>query len=113
MTWVRIIIMTKWIPIAKTSEIPSGSRKVFDINDRRVAIFNVNDHYYAIESICTHAMFELDDAPLEDCTIICPLHGARFSLETGAVLSPPAYEDLVTFAVQIEGDMIYVSEDPN
>jgi len=104
--------MAVMIPIAKTSEIPEGSRKIVDINDRRVAIFNVNNQYYAIESICTHAMFELDDAPLEDCTIICPLHGARFSLETGAVLSPPAYEDLVTFAVAVEGDTIYVSEDP-
>jgi len=104
--------MTNWIPVATRAELPEGERKIVDINDRRVAVFHIQDAYYAIESLCTHAMFELDDAPIEDCTIICPLHGARFCLKTGDVLSPPAYEGLTTYAVRLEGDTILVSDEP-
>ena len=38
--------------------------------------------------------------------ISCPLHGAVFDLKTGAVLTPPASEDLKSYEVKIEGTTI-------
>jgi 3-phenylpropionate/trans-cinnamate dioxygenase ferredoxin subunit len=40
--------------------------------------------------------------------VVCPRHGARFSVRTGEVLAPPAYEDVATFAVRVEGGLVQV-----
>ena len=46
------------------------------------------------------------------CRTITPmLHGARFCLRTGEVLSPPAYEGLHIFPVKIEDGDVWVRDD--
>ena len=56
----------------------------------------------------THAYARLSDGWLDGITIECPLHAARFDIRTGAVLDPPATEDLKTYPVRIVGDDIQV-----
>ena len=42
--------------------------------------------------------------------MICPRHGARFDLRTGAVLSLPATEDVDAFAVeQRDGELFVIA----
>ena len=45
---------------------------------------------------------------IQGTLISCPLHGAVFDLKTGEVMSPPAFEDLKTFKLKIEGTSIKV-----
>jgi nitrite reductase/ring-hydroxylating ferredoxin subunit len=40
-----------------------------------------------------------------------PLHQARFSVRTGAVLSPPAPEPLKVYPVKVNGDEVFVDLD--
>ena len=40
--------------------------------------------------------------------VVCPHHGAEFCIRTGAVLSPPAYEDIATFPVRVEHGTVQV-----
>jgi nitrite reductase/ring-hydroxylating ferredoxin subunit len=46
--------MAEFITICPVEEIPNGKREVFDINGRWVAIFCVDNRFYAIEDACTH-----------------------------------------------------------
>ena len=39
-------------------EIPAGGSKLVQIEDVRIALFNLDGKYYAIEDVCTH-----DDGP--------------------------------------------------
>ncbi len=48
---------------------------------------------------------------LDGDQIICPRHGARFCIKTGAVKSPPAYEDIACFPVRIENGQIQVKDE--
>lgn len=103
--------MTTWHNVIAVDKLAQGERAFLDLDDgTRVAVFNLNGDYAAIESMCTHAMFELDDAPVEGDKIICPLHGAQFCLRTGKVCTPPAYEDLKTFPVRIVEGMIQIQD---
>ena len=43
--------------------------------------------------------------------IICPRHGARFCVKTGAVKCAPAYEDIATFPIRIEQGRLQVRDD--
>jgi 3-phenylpropionate/trans-cinnamate dioxygenase ferredoxin subunit len=40
--------------------------------------------------------------------VICPRHGARFCLKTGAALTPPAYEPIRIFEVRERDGQIEV-----
>lgn len=75
-----------------------------------VAVFNLDGEYYAIEDVCTHDGGILTGGTLEGEQIVCPRHGARFSIKTGEVLAPPAYEDIATFPLRVEGGMIQVRD---
>lgn len=93
--------MYKWINITETKNIKPGSRYFYDLDDTTIIIFNINDNFYAIDHLCTHAHFSLEDGDLEGETIECPLHGAKFCLRTGDALTPPACENLQIYKTQI------------
>ena len=100
--------MSGWIDIGGVNELESTSRLEGDVDGYRVRVARVSGRLYAFEDRCTHDDSPFDDAPIEGCEIICPRHGARFSLESGDALSPPAYEPLRIFEVREVGGRIEV-----
>lgn len=100
--------MSDWIDIGGASELESTSRLEGELDGYRVRVVRVNGTLYAFEDRCTHDDSPFEDAPIEDCEIICPRHGARFSLQSGEALSPPAYEPLRVFEVREAGGRIQV-----
>ncbi len=103
--------MSNWIPLARAEDIPPGRCRAFDVDDRMIAVVNLDGEFFAIDNICTHAYAELCQGPIVGDQIQCPLHGARFSIRTGAVTAPPAYEPLNTYPVRVEGDSIEIRID--
>lgn len=103
--------MSDWIDVARSEELPPGARKVVDVDGVAVAVFNLGGEYYAIEDVCTHDGGELASGEVEGDVIVCPRHGARFSIKTGAVLAPPAYEPVATFAVRVHDGVVQVRDD--
>jgi 3-phenylpropionate/trans-cinnamate dioxygenase ferredoxin subunit len=100
--------MSDWVDIGSATELESTSRLEADVAGFRVRVASVGGRLYAFEDRCTHDDSPFDDAPIEDCEIICPRHGARFSLQSGEALSPPAYEPLRIFAVRAVDGRIQV-----
>jgi 3-phenylpropionate/trans-cinnamate dioxygenase ferredoxin subunit len=100
--------MSDWIDIGSTAELESTSRLEGEVDGYRVRVARVGGTLYAFEDRCTHDDSPFDDAPIEDCEIICPRHGARFSLRSGEALSPPAYEPLRIFEVREEAGRVQV-----
>ena len=100
--------MSDWIDIGAAAELESTSRLEADIAGFRVRVARVSGRLYAFEDRCTHDDSPFDDAPIEGCEIICPRHGARFSMESGEALSPPAYEPLRIFEVRENDGRIQV-----
>ncbi len=76
-----------------------------------VAVFNLDGELHAIEDICTHDGGELASGVVDGDAIVCPRHGARFSIRTGEVLAPPAYEPVAVFPVRIEKGRVQVRDD--
>jgi nitrite reductase/ring-hydroxylating ferredoxin subunit/metal-sulfur cluster biosynthetic enzyme len=97
-----------FVKVASVGEIPMGGLKEVRLEDRTLAIFHLDDGYYAIEDVCTHDGGPLAEGILEGDIIECPRHGARFDLKTGAVLSLPAVTPVPTFEVRVVGEEIQV-----
>ncbi|GBG12691.1 nitrite reductase [Novimethylophilus kurashikiensis] len=100
--------MNAWIDVAAADDWPSGTCKVADHHGLPIAVFNLQGRFYATDNICTHEYAELCGGAIEGEEIVCPWHGARFSIPTGKVNSAPAYEDLKTYPVRVEGGMVQV-----
>ena len=96
-----------WIDVALASAVAPGGYEVVDTKEgtrlKKIGKF------FAIEDVCTHDGEELTGGPIEDAEIVCPRHGARFCLRTGAALTAPAYEPVRTFPVRVQNGMIQVS----
>ena len=103
--------MPEWVDVARVEDFPSGTVRTVQIEGTAIAVFNLNGRYYAIEDQCSHEAETLSDGEVAGEEIICPRHGAHFSISTGAALSPPAYEPVATFPVRVEGGMVMVKDD--
>lgn len=101
--------MPTWFDIIKISDFPIDARKVVIIDGISIVLFNLEGNYYAIRNQCTHQDFPLAEGPIENGIITCPFHGAQFSIITGEVKAPPAFEDITTYNVRIENDWIQIA----
>jgi 3-phenylpropionate/trans-cinnamate dioxygenase ferredoxin component len=97
-----------WIDAASVAELVPGTCCTVEADGVFIVIFNVDGDYYAIEDRCSHEEEILSAGQLEGREIICPRHGARFSVVTGAALSEPAEEPVATIPVRVEGGMVQV-----
>ena len=104
-----------FIKVAKTSEISVGKMKAIKLGDKEVLIANIEGKYYAIGNRCTHKGGDLSKGKLENSIVTCPLHGAKFDLTTGKVVSGPKIgpfkgraENEPVYEVKVENDEIMV-----
>ncbi|MEU0244479.1 Rieske 2Fe-2S domain-containing protein [Streptomyces sp. NPDC006235] len=89
--------------LAKTSEIPEGSGKIF--KDEKVVVSQPTaGDYKAFSTVCTHRDCPMVD--LKDDIISCTCHGSRFSVLDGSVKKGPAVEPLAAKQISVNGDSI-------
>ncbi len=78
------------------------------MDDRLVALFNVGGQFFAIDDVCTHDGGPLAEGMLENHTIACPRHGAKFDIRTGQALTMPATQPTASHEVKVVGDEVLV-----
>lgn len=100
--------MSKFVKVARKSEIGDQSAKCVEIEGKRVAIFNLGGEFYAIDDTCTHRGGTLSDGSIDGDEIECPLHGAHFNIKTGHVTAPPASDNVTRYNVRLAGDDIEI-----
>ena len=93
-------------PIAKVSEIPVGSGKIFEA-EKVVITQPAEGEFKAFSAVCTHQACLV--SKMEDAGIRCTCHLSLFSVEDGSVLEDPATKPLEELTVTVEGEDISVS----
>ena len=89
--------------VARTGEIPTGTRRIVELEGQSIGVFNVHDCYVAVLNLCPHEFAPvclgrlggttLPSAPgewtwgREGEILACPWHGWEFDLLTGACLT--------------------------
>jgi len=100
--------MPEYVTVAQAKDVPPGKALAVDVEGLRIAIFNINGTYYAIDDTCPHAGASLAEGDVDGCVVECPLHSARFDLESGSVLSPPAGRNVRVDPVRVGGDELQI-----
>jgi 3-phenylpropionate/trans-cinnamate dioxygenase ferredoxin subunit len=97
----------------KLEEVPPGDKKALKINDTWVLVChvksNAKDRLFAVSGICSHQFKPLFSGRVRNCKITCPVHGARFDLETGAALDLPATKPIAVYEVRVVDEWIEVN----
>ena len=99
----------RWIRVATTESIPRREGRLVSLGGRDLAIFNLGDHFLAVENRCPHQGGPLADGIVSGCAVVCPLHAWRVRLDSGGVERPGGVTACVrTFATRVEGDVVMV-----
>jgi 3-phenylpropionate/trans-cinnamate dioxygenase ferredoxin subunit len=96
--------------VASLSDLPEGAvvQRVRSSGET-ICLIRHRDQVSAVSDICTHEHFPISQGELlEDGTVQCAWHGARFDCRTGEVKQGPATAPLPVFAVRVEGDAVLV-----
>ena len=100
---------TNFVAVAKLEDVPAGSKKLVEVNGAPILLCNTAGRIFAVTNICSHAEEALDCGRMRNGWIACPVHGARFDLETGQPMNPPATLPIKTYEVRITDDMIEIA----
>ncbi|MFH1171934.1 MAG: non-heme iron oxygenase ferredoxin subunit [bacterium] len=96
-------------PVLNVSDLPIGKKRHVKIDGSNVCVYHLPDGFIAVENRCSHAGSPLCEGKLlDDGVIQCPLHGAKFSVQTGQVLGLPATSPIRTYPVKVEDDRVFV-----
>jgi nitrite reductase (NADH) small subunit len=75
------------VMIGPLASIPLGEGRNFEIGGYKVAVFrNRANEVFAVQAECPHKGGPLADGLLGGSTLVCPLHGWKFELNTGSAL---------------------------
>lgn len=97
-----------FVKVAEKKDVPLGRSIAVDVAGKRVAIFNVDGHFYAIDDACSHAGGTLSEGSLAGDVVTCPWHGATFNVKTGTALSAPAFDAVSSYKVKAEGNDLHI-----
>ena len=97
-----------WTRITAAENVPPREGRSVRIGDLEVAIFNLHDRFLTIENRCPHQGGPLCDGIVSGTTVVCPLHGWRFDLETGSPVKASLPTCLTTFPTRVDNGIILV-----
>jgi len=100
--------MAGYVKVANTGDLSPGNGKMVEVNGKKIALFNVDGSFYAIDDTCTHRGGPLSEGLLDGKQVACPWHGGVFDVTSGAVLGAPAPNGVARFNVRVEGTDIEV-----
>lgn len=102
--------MADWefVKVAEVGELTPGVMAMVEVGDDQILLANVAGNIYACEDVCPHAFAPLSEGTLDGEQVECPLHGSVFNVTSGAVIGPPADENLKVFQVRIDGQDILI-----
>jgi metal-sulfur cluster biosynthetic enzyme/nitrite reductase/ring-hydroxylating ferredoxin subunit len=100
--------MSEYVRVAKTTDLSDPGQMLAEVDDRIVVLMKVGGELFCLDDVCTHDGGPLSEGSLDDHTIACPRHGAKFDIRSGKALTMPATEDTVAHEVQLRGDEVWV-----
>jgi nitrite reductase (NADH) small subunit len=100
--------MAGFVKVGTTGDIAPGQGKRVEVSGKKIALFNLDGTYHAIDDTCTHRGGPLSEGELSGNEVACPWHGAVFDVTTGNVLGPPAAKGVSRYNVRVSGESIEV-----
>jgi 3-phenylpropionate/trans-cinnamate dioxygenase ferredoxin component len=99
--------LSGWTAAGAVDEVEVDGAMVIPVKPP-VAVFRLDDGFFATDDTCTHALSSLAEGYIEDGTVECEFHFAKFDIRSGKALTPPAVTPLITYPVAVRDGVVYV-----
>jgi nitrite reductase/ring-hydroxylating ferredoxin subunit len=100
--------MAEFRKVAEIADIPAGSGKTFEIDGKRIAIFNTGGELHAIDDECPHQGGPLGEGDLDGTIVTCPWHAWMYDVTTGVNTDDPTI-CVARYEVKIEGTSVLLA----
>jgi nitrite reductase/ring-hydroxylating ferredoxin subunit len=97
-----------WYPLMAEADFPAEGKAATKLGGWHVLVVKADSGFQAVNDRCTHQAALISTGRVRRGAIMCPLHGARFEVETGRCIGG-SYRDLRTFPVRVQDGMIEVA----
>jgi nitrite reductase/ring-hydroxylating ferredoxin subunit len=96
--------------VCREGDLPRGRCRAAEIEGRKVALYHLEEGFYATDNACPHRGGPLAEGDLIGREIVCPWHLWSFDVETGINPgSPEGHEIRVcTHDVKVENGVVMV-----
>lgn len=110
-----------WVKICPLDQIPQGKASNVYINGQRLVMTRTEKTAYVLQGYCSHMLFFLKDAEVDDCVLTCSLHNSQFDIRDGTVVhwtgtpSGPMLDAikekkrLRTYETRVEDDIVFLA----
>ncbi len=92
---------------ARVDELSPGEGKVVQVNDKCIALFNVEGTFYAIHNVCPHEGGPLGEGRLKGHVVSCPWHDLSFDVRNGQGTDQGGY-CVGSYEVHVSGHEVFV-----
>ncbi|MFM1956746.1 MAG: hypothetical protein RLZ41_145 [Actinomycetota bacterium] len=100
------------VRICAVEDIKPGKAIRVKVGENAIAIVRTKaGDVKAINDKCSHGEISLSEGFVDNETIECWAHGAKFSLTTGEALTLPAFEPVAVYEVIIDNGDIFLEID--
>jgi len=95
------------VKVARAADVPVGQGRVVQAGAKSLALWNVDGAYHVIDNTCPHRGGPMGDGNLDGRLAICPWHGWRWDVTTGANANNPAVK-IACFPIRVVDGDVYV-----
>ncbi|KZP31864.1 FAD/NAD(P)-binding domain-containing protein [Athelia psychrophila] len=104
---------TKTLAVLPAADLQDGKMKQVDFDGGKVLLSRLGPTIHATSAFCTHYGAPLAGGVLTaDARVVCPWHGACFSVKTGDIEDAPAPSPIHSFKAFVKDGQIHVTADP-
>jgi NADPH-dependent 2,4-dienoyl-CoA reductase/sulfur reductase-like enzyme/nitrite reductase/ring-hydroxylating ferredoxin subunit len=95
--------------VASLDDLAGADMRPVEVGGKPILLIRDGAAIRAVDAICPHAGAPLAQGLRRGHRLICPWHKAAFCIPTGAVLDPPAVDNLSRYTVRVDGQRVLVT----
>lgn len=100
--------MNDFQPVGRVSDFETRKGRMVTVNGRHVALFRLDDEFFAIDNLCLHKAGPLCDGQIDAADVVtCPWHGWSYEIKTGTLVQDPRV-GVSKHEVRVDGDEVSV-----
>ena len=81
--------MSEFVSVGRVSDFVPGQGRIVVVNGRHVALFRLDDGFFAIDNLCLHQAGPLCEGEIDGGVVTCPWHGWSYEIRSGTLVQDP------------------------
>ena len=81
--------MPEFVTGGRVGDFVPGRGRMVVVNGRHIALFRLDDGFFAIDNLCLHQAGPLCEGDIEGGVVTCPWHGWSYQIRSGTLVQDP------------------------